>query len=247
MTNYQIILLSVVLALASCATPSGTAKQKTQAPSTVFEHEYYQDLGKNINRLHHLMQGTFVAHHNTEGTRLTSWTVAEGDSVVLYITSLGDIEKHGYWTYSYEFMTSLPNEPIYVSIKQLRQVDRDTLEVLYYKPPIKLTLNEVLNQKLLNEKIHLDKVERTDKKVVYVRQSASNFIGKSIVYQDNDFKCLRQNTYNINPNFYKVKTRYFDKDLKERFDIQKRPNLLVRRSMTPKLLNTIAEKDNFDN
>lgn len=248
MTSNQIILLSVMLVLTSCASPPSMTKQKNTKKNTdptVFEHQYYQDLGKNISRLYHLMQGTFVAYQNTEDTPLKAWSVAEGDSVVLYITPLGDVAKHGYWTYSYEFMTSLPNEPIYVSIKQLKQVDRDTLEVLYYKSPVKLKLSEVLNQELLNEKIQLDNLERINKRAVYVRQSASNFIGKSIVYEDSDHKCFRQNNYNIKPNFYEVQARYFDEGMKERFDIKKRPNFLIRRSIAPKVLDRIAKKDNL--
>ncbi|WMX14063.1 MULTISPECIES: hypothetical protein [unclassified Aureispira] len=238
------LLLSFSILVGCGFVPKSSLKKQKEITPTVFESAYYQDLGRNIKRLHHLMQGTFIAHKEGHSKNLESWTVSEGDSVILYSVPLGEVEKHGYWLYSYEFMTSLPNKPIYTSIKQIKQISRDTLEVLYYetKEPVEITLNEVLNKELLNGRIYLDNLILRDKKVVYVRKSASQFVGFSKVYEDEQFNCLRQNKYDLSPNYYKVETAFFDKENQEELLLKKRPNLLVRRAIDSKILNEIAKK-----
>jgi len=229
--------------LISCGfVPKSNLKKNIEEPPTIFEPAYYQDLGKNIKRLHHLMQGTFTAHKEGTSKKLESWNVSEGDSVILYNVPLGNIEKEGYWIYSYEFMTSLPNQPIYTSIKQINQVSRDTLEVLYYKTkkPITLKLREVIDKSILNEKIQLDELVLRNKKVVYVKQSASQFVGYSKRYEDPQFDCLRQNKYDLSPNFYKVESAFFDKENHHELLLDKRPNLLVRRAIDFGILYKLA-------
>jgi len=215
---------------------------ETELEVTVFDDVYYQNLQRNIVRLYHLMQGTFVAYAET-AEDLHSWNVTEGDSVVLYTTTLGDVGKHGYWLYSYEFMTSLPDAPVYTGIKQIRSVSRDTLEILYYKADIKpLKLREVLDAKVLNERIKLHELELVEKKVTYIRNHAANFVGKSILYEDNDCLCLRQNVYDIAPASYKISTEYYDMRQKQKLHRKKRPNFMVRRAMSAELLQEIADK-----
>jgi len=234
-----LIILSFFL-LASC----GSLPKNIEEKPTVFEAGYYQNLGKNIKRLHHLMQGTFVAHKEYKTKALESWMVSEGDSVILYNVPLGEVEKHGYWIYSYEFMTSLPNEPIYTSIKQIKQRSRDTLEVLYYKTknPIDLKLNEVINKEVLNKKIKTDELILINKKVVYVKESAAEFVGYSKIYEDKQFNCLRKNKYDLSPSYYKVEAVFFDKENQDELLLKNRPNLLVRRAVDLKILHEIATK-----
>ena len=229
----------------SCVTSSPTPPTATTSvEKSVFDDAYYQDLQKNIIRLHHLLQGTFTAHAGNEKQEITSWTVSEGDSVVLYSVPLGDVHKDGYWVYSYEFMTSLPNAPIYTSIKRLEQIDRDTLDVYYYKTKeaVDIRLLDLLELSRLNDKIDLEHLELHEKRVRYVRQSSSHFIGESLVYEDPDRDCLRQNIYDISPNFYQVNTTFYDKENHATLPIKKRPNLLVRRSMEYKLLHQLAKQ-----
>lgn len=239
----KFILGVIVLGLlVGCSTVSKTTSELSP---TIFEAQYYQDLQRNIVRLHHLMQGTFIAHKGGSDTDLESWTVSEGDSVVLYNVPLGDVDKDGYWMYSYEFMTSLPDQPIYTSIKEIKQLSRDTFDVLYYKPKTEmfLKLEDVLNTQILNEKINTDSLVLLEKKVRYVKKSMANFIGYSEQYEDKEHKCLRQNTYDVSPNFYKVKAAFYDKDTQTELAIKKRPNLLVRRDMSLKVLSEIAAKN----
>jgi hypothetical protein len=234
-----LIILSFIL-LVSC----GSLPKNIEEKPTIFETDYYQNLGKNIKRLYHLMQGTFIAHKENRTKTLESWTVSEGDSVILCSVPLGDVGKDGYWIYSYEFMTSLPNKPIYTSIKEIKQRSRDTLEVLYYKTksPISLGLGEVIDQNKLNEKIRINELILIDKKVVYVKETVAQFIGYSKVYEDKQFNCLRQNKYDLSPNYYKVEAAFFDKENEKELLLKNRPNLLVRRAMNLKLLHQIATK-----
>jgi len=243
MFKYIGIVLSFTLLL-SCGSTKNTKKsaKATDGP-TVFDDQYYQDLGKNILRLHNLMQGTFIAHSAETDENLKSWAVSGGDSVVLLVTPLGEIAKDGYWTYSYEFMTSLPDDPIYTSIKQIKQISRDSFNVFYYKVPTKLRLKEVLDKNILNETIKIDQLVAVDKSTLYVKNTAANFLGNSVMYEDKQCRCLRQNSYDLKPNFYKVQTDYYDKETKEKLDKKKRPNLLVRRDMSLDLLKKIASKE----
>lgn len=237
-----IILFLTFSCLVSCATSSTTHSNT----SSIYEDAYYEDLQKNIVRLHHLMQGTFTAHVATKADQpLTSWKVSEGDSVVLYSVPLGDPNKNGYWIYSYEFMTSLPDKPIYTSIKQLVQLNRDTVDVYYYKTkePVTIRLADLLEPSQLTEKIDLSKLVKQEKRVRYARQSASHFIGLSLIYEDPDRGCLRQNTYDISPNFYGVKTNFYDKENQRILRIKKRPNLLVRRSIESRMLLKLSKQE----
>jgi hypothetical protein len=243
----KVILIGLSFSvLVSCGLvdKNNTSKKNLEESPTVFETDYYQNLGKNIKRLHHLMQGTFIAHKENRRHVLESWSVSEGDSVILYNVPLGEVGKQGYWIFSYEFMTSLPNEPIYTSIKQIKQQSRDTLEVWYYKTknPMNLGLSEVIDSKVLNEKIQIKKLILIDKKVIYVKESAAQFIGYSKMYEDKQFKCLRQNKYDLSPNYYKVEAAFYNKKSQEKIPLKNRPNLLVRRAVDFKLLHEIATK-----
>lgn len=243
MVKYIVIGILVGILVGCGSVPKNTTQ--TEPEVTVFDDIYYQNLKRNIVRLYHLMQGTFIAYAETEED-LKSWNVTEGDSVVLYTTTLGDVNKHGYWLYSYEFMTSLPDAPIYTGIKQIKAVSRDSFEVLYYKTDAApLKFREVLNPTLLNERIKLHELEQVDKKVIYVRNHAANFIGRSILYEDNDCLCLRQNLYNILPKSFKVSTEYYDTRQKQKLNKKKRPNFMIRRAMSTELLEEIANKGNL--
>lgn len=237
----RFVLFSLLLiVLGSCATTTTTPISE----SNVFEAAYYQDLQRNITRLHHLLQGTFTAHSGDQENVLSSWTVAGGDSVVLYSVPLGDIKKDGYWIYSYEFMTSVPDSPIYTSIKRLKQVGRDTVDVYYYKTkePVEVELKDLLDLTRLNAKINLDDLVLRHKKVRYGRKSSAHFIGKSLVYEDPELHHLRQNTYNLSPSFYQVEAVFYDKKKRSIVDVKNRPNLLVRRAIEREVLEDMTEK-----
>lgn len=236
-------LLMAISCFYSCAT-SSTSKANLPTDNTVFEVAYYQNLQKNIVRLHHLLQGTFTAYAGNQDEEIKSWTVSGGDSVVLYSVPLGDINKDGYWIYSYEFMTSLPDAPLYTSIKRLEQIARDTVDVYYYKTQqqIDVQLADLLDLSRLNAKINVDSLVKQEKRVRYVRKSCSHFVGKSKKYEDPDRGCMRINTYDVSPNFYAVTTDFYDKETNRLLKVKKRPNLLVRRSIELKLLTELAEK-----
>jgi len=223
--------------VSSCASKKIVADSQL-APSPL-DQSYYENFGNNIARLHQLMLGTFVAYSLSE----ERWKVSEEDSVVLYSIPIGDITKQGYWIFSYEFMTSLPNNPIYTSIKQVRQIDRDTMEIFYYEVPSKFRLVDILKNNDLIKNIDVKKLVKTNKKTIYVRQSPTHFVGNSDLYEDKELKCLRQNSYDVSPSIYKVSTSFFSTKDKSPLKKENRPNLMLRRLMPDKLLLQIAQKD----
>lgn len=238
---YWILGILGILGFTGCMTTQSIPQ--SSATPTVFDEAYYQNLEKNIVRLHHLMQGTFTVH--TQSATRTTWSVSDGDSVILCNVALGEPAKQGYWILSYEFMTSLPDEPIYTSIKQLVQLDRDTVDVYYYEPahPLTLTLADVLDHQRLTAQIDFDQLIKRDKQVRYVRQTSAHFMGQSLIYLDPDRDCLRQNNYDISPAFYQVNTNFYDKEnSRRRLSIKKRPNLLVRRAIEARTLQKMANK-----
>lgn len=204
--------------------------------------EYYEDLAKNINRLHHLMQGTFVSYSRDTTGNLQYWNVTDGDSVVLYSKAIGDVTKQGYWIYSYEFMTSLPNDPIYTSVKKIDQIDRDTFVISYYKSPKAYKLTEILDENFSLD-LDFDDFIKTGKKVHYTRQSNTHFLGNSIVYEDPQCHCLRKNIYDITPTNYEVNTDFYSKKDSSFINRKKRPNFLVRRPISQRELVQIANKE----
>ncbi|MCH2043054.1 MAG: hypothetical protein MK212_02850 [Saprospiraceae bacterium] len=223
---------------------SCTANKSTESllEYQTLQHEYYENLGKNICRLHHLMQGAFVSYSYDTAGQLQYWNVTDGDSVVLYSKPIGEISKQGYWIYSYEFMTSLPNDPIYTSIKKIDQIDRDTFEISYYKSPKVYKLTEILDDNFSN-KLDFDDFIKTDKKVRYIRQNNTQFIGSSIIYEDPQCHCLRKNIYDITPTSYEVSSDFYSKKDTTFINRKKRPNFLVRRPISQKELIQIANKE----
>lgn len=196
-----------------------------------------------IKQLHELMQGTFVLHSKGVDDKLHSLNVTGTDSIVLYTTFLGDTAKGEYWLYSYEFMTSLPNNPTYTSIKRIQQIDADTYLVSYYVPPRKFNLQEVLIDNYLSREINIGLLQLRDKKVRYVYKEPNTFVGKSIVYEDKDCHCLRENIYDISPKYYQVNATFYSQKGNVKIDRKQRPNLLVRREISKNILLDIARKE----
>lgn len=217
-----------------------TAKKITDQGPTSFDKEYYANIDGNINRLHQLFQGSFVAYDEEKN----QWAVSDGDSVILLTQAIGEVSKHGHWIYNYDFMTSLPNEPIYTSIKKIEQIDRDSFAVIYYESDQSYTLEEMLNEKpFVGKKFDFEQMRRRDKKVIFVKYSASIFVGHSNIYEDKQCNCLRQNIYEATPTSYKVSTKFFDKETKQPIEREQHPNSLLKRDISEETFKTIIEED----
>lgn len=230
---------STLLFIVACQSTQKTSSKPN--PEQKFDKEYYIGLEKNIRRLNALSLGTFVAHTDSTDQTNAVWNVTGKDSVILYSRPLGTVSKDGYWILSYEFMTSLPNTPIYTSIKKIEQIERDSFRILYYEYPKELTLAQVLDDTYLDENVILDQLQIRDKQTLFVRQTAAHFIGKSAIYEDKEAGCLRQNTYELTPKQYDVSFSFFDKNTNQLLDKKKRPNLMLRRNISQKALKKIAE------
>lgn len=240
MKNMSILVL-IICTVYGCNSAKNTVKTSATPQLTPLDEDFYATFNGNQARLHQLMLGTFVAYDNKKGEALESWTVSETDSVILYSFQIGDITKQGYWIYSYEFMTSLPNNPIYTTIKEIVQKDRDTFEIHYYETPTKYTLLDILEKKVLDD-IDFKKLVKTPKITTFHRINNTSFLGYSEIYEDKNCKCYRQNSYDASPAIYKVDARFFRLADRSPLDIKNRPNTMVRRLMDRTVLLAIAKK-----
>ena len=240
MRNITFLILVLCVAYGCKSTNNGT-KSPTVTQLTPLDENFYTTFSGNQARLHQLMLGTFVAYDSKEGEALESWTVSETDSVILYSFQIGDITKQGYWVYSYEFMTSLPNNPIYTTIKEIVQKDRDTFEVHYYETPAKYTLLDILEKKVLDD-IDFKKLVKTPKMTTFHRVTNTHFRGYSEVYEDKNCQCYRQNSYDASPSMYKVDASFFNLADKSPKEVKNWPNVMLRRLMDQAFLLAIAKK-----
>lgn len=225
-------VLGVIL-LFSCA------RQSSESLIKCTDTVYYTQLNNNIKRIHHLMQGAFVAYQKQD---TSCWNVADGDSVILYSRPIGNVSKHGYWIYSYEFMTSLPNDPLYVSIKKVIQIERDSFRIEYYSYPEDFTLKKVLNDRYMEENFNFEKAELTPKSVLFVKQDIATFVAQSNIYPDRYEDCLRQNLYTVCPSYYSVQPQFFTLADTVKIEQTRRPNFMVRRGISKKELYDLAAK-----
>lgn len=229
------VLFLILYGLSSCS----NSKKTTTTGPTPFEPAYYANIDGNINRLHQLFQGAFVAYDEDQN----QWEVSDGDSVILYTQAIGEVSKNGHWIYNYDFMTSLPNEPIYTSIKKIEQIDRDSFAIIYYQSDQSYTLEEMrAEQPFMGKKFNFDLMTKRDKKVIFVKKSAHVFVGHSNIYEDKQLNCLRQNIYEITPKYYKVSAKFFDKETKEPIEKKSHPNFLLKRNISEDTFNAIMEK-----
>lgn len=99
----------------------------------------YEDIKGNIPRLKAMMAGRFVQYNTNADTArkvYSAWKVNGGkDSMVIYQLPVGEPNKDGHWMYHYQFMTSLPDEPVYAAFSRMTEVNRDTIMAVYYEIP----------------------------------------------------------------------------------------------------------------
>lgn len=105
----------------------------------VLTKEAYQDIRGNLPRLKAMMAGRFVQHNTNADTArkvYSAWKVNGGkDSIVIYQLPVGDPNRDGHWMYHYQFMTSLPDEPVYAAFSKMTEINRDTIVAVYYELP----------------------------------------------------------------------------------------------------------------
>ena len=91
-----------------------------QPAEAYLSEEHYKKLDGNLERLFHLRQGVFRQKNKTKSGELKSWYVNSGqDSVMLYTVALGNKYRDGYWLLHYQFMSNLPDMPVYPALEHI--------------------------------------------------------------------------------------------------------------------------------
>jgi hypothetical protein len=150
------------------------------------KEETYNSIKGSVKRLYAMMCGRFIQYstgRNPEETEYTTWLINDGqDSVIIYHIPIGNPNKEGYWMYNCQVMTSLPNDPLHVTISRLEEVDRDTINAVYYDfpPNFEATLPEILeNPKKAFASVQFLSLKKTEGEgIPYVRESIIKYQGE---------------------------------------------------------------------
>lgn len=176
-------------------TPKGEKGNKGAKNNSIFlkgevatQDESYAHIVSNVARLKAMLTGSFVQYNtagDTTGINYKVWKVNDGkDSVVIYQLPVGDFQKVGHWMYQCQIMTSLPDDPIYQAFTKLVEINRDTIQEIYYDAPsdFDMTLEELLtNPEALFSKVDLSQLTPTNdpERVTYIRKTPLHFLGRS--------------------------------------------------------------------
>lgn len=168
------LLLSILLTLTACS--SGKEVQNGAGGIHATLVEQLNNCKDNQERLHKLMQGTYIryVYPDNDSLPMRKWVGKNGqDSMFIHVNAIGDPAKEGYFLLLSMFSTGLLEEPYYNSIFKIEKIDRDTLVVLTCSSPNSYTLQEVLDNKV-EEEIDLKKLISESGKPYYLCTKESN-------------------------------------------------------------------------
>ncbi|BDS09927.1 hypothetical protein [Aureispira anguillae] len=214
-----------------------TKKQQTkhQKPKGIFVYEaaelreeQYRNIKGAVPRLRAMMCGKFVHQiltKNEEGViKYETWHTKDGeDSMMIYQVPVGDPHKIGYWIYNCQYLTSLPDNPVYQTFSKLEAVNRDTIKAVSYEVPEGFKLD--VTQKTAAFKASLEKIEWKGLKLYnggsvkyYERQTIIKYNGQSIM-KAKELEKHKKIKYVINYSNVEMDrilfgSRYYDKDKK---------------------------------
>jgi len=214
MKKFALISILLVLFISACKT--NTVRTQKGSAEDFGTAKYYQKYQRNIDRLYHLLQGTFVCYVSNEKNNYkpTPWILGDSqDSVIVYSIPIKEPAKDGYWLICYQFISGLPNDPIYSALQKITAIDRDTFLSEFFEPPVKLRLVDMINDlDKLDESINLDDLVPIDEVITYYREDITVFKGFSNIYKDHQKqnRSYRQEDYEIYPNKNAFSTKYFE-------------------------------------
>lgn len=195
------VTILITTQLLSCSSSKNTTNN--QPSINIFSEKYYDNAPNNLERLQRLMSGVFVFYHDLpENDSIVKWDINEkNDSIIGYALPVGDVNKVGYWIYNVQFMTSIPNKPVYSSFVNLVQTSRDTLIATFYIPQENITPAKALQEgKKAFEEVKFDALEKSIE-ITYIKESNIYFKGQSILYlnprQNNPKKKFQIDYYNV--------------------------------------------------
>lgn len=215
--------------LGQVKTSSSRTKGKKQEILVVADNtkSTYENIKGNIPRLKAMLSGRFTVY-NTEsdsaGKNYKPWLVNENtDSILVYTVPVGEASKNGHWLYIYQYMTSLPDDPIYEVFVKLEEINRDSIIATYYEAPddFEYSIDDILTNPIkLFKEFNFEKLplSETGETVWYERQSLLRYNGMSnwIPIEktpradlENGFK---RDYYTITPEVYHFGKEYYNKD-----------------------------------
>lgn len=180
---YPLIALAIIVG--SCGSSKTVKSSKTSKSNSIPDADYYNQLSNNHERIIKLMAGKYSYYQDD-----TLELFGGKDSMVLYIVEVGTAGRDGYWIYSEQFITNLPDEPILQSLQQISRISRDTFQGLSYvltdegkakysglsKDP----MNPILKEAPLNA-VAKEEEGAEECPMKYIKQSNTDFIMRSDV------------------------------------------------------------------
>jgi hypothetical protein len=174
----SILLIITSIIFSGCLTPKDATPEKVTVD--IFNKEYYNSASNNLERLQRLLSGVFVFYHDDVDKKTVKWVVNENqDSIMAYTMPVGNVNKIGYWVYNVQFMTSIPNKPIYSNFTHLIQKSRDTILAVSYLPKEHVTPAEAFQKgKDAFLDVEFKKLEKSEE-VLFVKKNNTLFNGQS--------------------------------------------------------------------
>lgn len=200
-----LLSLSILLFISACGGGKEMLEKSSNTSKDLFvtspgynKEETYNAVKGSVKRLHAMMAGRFIQYStgpDPKETQYRTWLVNDGkDSVIVYHIPIGNPDKEGYWMYNCQVMTSLPNDPLHATISRLEEVDRDTINNVYYDFPadFEATLPDILEnpKKAFAEVSFLSLKKSEGEDIPYVRESITNYKGEAawspVSYEGNE-------------------------------------------------------------
>lgn len=251
--QFCFLILALSLCLYACSTGKklGDKSPHLREGVEVCQDEFFMPLKTNISRFHQLNQGKFV-HYKTVKRMIGKEDGSEeavysnelwlnrkdenNDSVLLYSFPVGEPSKDGYWVYYYQFMTALPNEPLYEAFINFKEESRDVIKGIFYDSPD--TFNVPIADLLENPNAHFSNLDlsllplsKTGEGAYYRRESPTHFKGESKIYINHQNKSsFRKDFYQVIPEGIRFETTEHEDStrLKESSTKQNNINFLRR-------------------
>ncbi len=183
------------------STPLSAQKKPTKPENDILSEEYYKQMSSNIERLHKLRLGVFVQYNKDTTGALNAWKFNyDEDSVLLYTVEVGNVAKDGYWVYHHQFISNMPDMPLYTALENIVPVSRDSFVGYFYECPIKPTIEALHSKKSPFNELDLKGLKRMEEEVYYVKVDFTEFHGFSVPYNANP----AQDEARYGVDFYKI-------------------------------------------
>ncbi|BDS09926.1 hypothetical protein [Aureispira anguillae] len=235
-----ICILSFLIFYSCTITKNQRTKQQKSEKIFVYgakamEEEAYTEIKGSVARLQAMICGKYIYTYISDDAQnedFSVWRTEDGqDSMIVCQIPIGDYRKIGYWVYHCQYLTSLPNDPVYQAFSKLVALNRDTIKAVYYEVPEGFKLD--FTQKMVEIKENADKVDWNQLKIspdstiiYYARQNLIKFKATSNMAKFStphpEIKYLKYHQVNL-PNKILIDAELYDKNqqyLKESTPIQ---------------------------